>query len=121
MRVTDWVPLLGGVAGLVGAIGAIVAMLLTRRSDKETNEAADELNEFTILQGVVATLSAEVDRLKANVVAANEEAEKNLLFAQRLHRELEAAQENVRILSAHIRQHLPDVPFPKLRLMNDVG
>lgn len=104
-------------AALVAAsaiIAALVSALVSRRSEHEANEVQEELSEFQILRGTVDALNTEVGRLSRALDGANAKAD-------RLNHELDTAQANVLVLSAHIRQYVPEVPFPALRAMNDVG
>lgn len=99
----------GFIAGLVAAIG----IWLSRRSSSEANRTQARLADFEIISGTVTALRGEVDRLEEALDQANDKA-------AALNRELRAAQRNVQILDAHIRQHIPQVPYPKLVRMNDV-
>lgn len=103
-----------GVTAAATIIATLVAVWFSRRSEAEANEVQQELSEFQILRGTVDALNGEVIRLSTALDTANKKA-------SRLNRELDSAQANVLILSAHIRQYVPEVPFPALRAMNDIG
>jgi hypothetical protein len=111
MFAADSVTMIGAAVSLLGAVAVIVGLYLSRRSEHEANETQEELADFTILRGVVEALQGETNRLTKSLEEANEKA-------VTLNQELEAAQENVRILSGHIRRYLPEVPFPTLKPMN---
>lgn len=106
--------LIAGVSALVSGLVALAGIWLSRRSDREAHQTQEELGEFQILRGTVDALNTEVTRLQGKLKHANESAD-------RLNRELDNAQANVLILSEHVRQYLPEVPFPKLRRMSDLG
>lgn len=116
----DSLTLIGAGVSLLGAVAVIVGLVLSRRSEHEANETQEELNDYTILRGVVDTLQRETDRLQSSLRDTNTELDKANAKAVTLNAELDAAQANVRILSGFIRQHLPEVPFPRLRVMNDL-
>lgn len=113
MSTGELIGILGGTGGLIAGVAALVGLFLSRRTDKEAHEVQDELSEFQILRGTVDALQREVNRLNTSLENANTKAEK-------LNHELDNARANVLILSAHLRQYVPEVPFPKLRVMNDV-
>lgn len=115
------VTIAGALVSVLGATAVIVGLVLSRRSEHEANDTQEELNDYTILRGVVKTLQEETNRLQTSLRDTNEELDKANAKAVTLNHELDSAQVNVRILSDHIRRHLPEVPFPKLRVMNDVG
>lgn len=101
------------IGAVVSLLGTLIAVWVSRRSEREANEVQEELSEFQILRGTVDSLNTEVARLSKALDSANAKAD-------RLNRELDAAQANVRILSAHVRQYVPEVPFPSLRAMNEL-
>ena len=103
-----------GIAAVITLAGTLIAAWVSRRSEREANEVQEELSEFQILRGTVDALNTEVNRLSRSLDEANTKAEL-------LNRELNVAQANIRILSAHIRQYVPEVPFPALKAMNDLG
>jgi Tfp pilus assembly protein PilN len=104
---------IGAVVSVLGAAAALLGVYLSRKSSKEAQDTQEQLNDYTILRGVVDALRAEVGRLNASLDRAN-------VKADRLNQELDTARANVLVLSAHIRQYIPEVPFPRLRAMNDV-
>lgn len=108
------ITIVASVAACISATAALIGQWLSHRAAKEAQGTQDEMAEFQILKGTVETLNTEVERLSRSLDTANTKAD-------RLNHELEAAQANVMILSDHIRQYLPEVPFPRLRRMTDMG
>ena len=110
---------LGSIMG-TGGLAALYSAWSSRRSERETARAKRRIDDFTILSGTVASLQAETTRLQESLAETNRQLDVAQHKAETLNVELDAAQENVRILSRHIRQFLPEVPFPRLVHMNEV-
>lgn len=103
---------LGPFAGLAGAALGGLGVILTRRSQRETNTVKDKLSDLQVLRETVEILQSELERATQRLDGAERALDK-----ERESRWVLA--ENVAILRHHVLEHVPpDVPFPRLRVVS---
>jgi aspartokinase len=114
--------LLVGAAALASAVISILVWRSTRKASTDANSLQGEANRIARRQSDLDIMEATIENLRIDLAAAQEETTKlraDLAAARdetrRLANESTAALANVSILSEHIREHIPDKPFPRLR------
>lgn len=114
------------------AVAAVAVSLMVWRSQRkaatdantlssEANRIAGRAADLDVMEATIETLranladaQAETTRLRADLASARVETRK-------LQAETTTALANCSILSDFIRDHAPEVPFPRLRRVPDVG
>jgi len=115
MKGADIGQLLAGAAAVFVAIWGIVTFVSARRGKQDSNRITERFNEFQIMEGTIDTLRISLGEAQKETTELRLDLANARLETNKLRDELTSALANVAILSDHIRQHAPDVPFPQLR------
>jgi septal ring factor EnvC (AmiA/AmiB activator) len=124
----SYLTLLIAIAAVVAVVISVMVWRTQRKASTDANTIAGEATRIAQRQLDLDTREATIENLRIDLAAAQEETKKlrdDLASARtetrRLTAETTTALANVSILSDFIRDHAPEVPFPRLRRVPDVG
>jgi septal ring factor EnvC (AmiA/AmiB activator) len=115
-------------ASVAAVVISVMVWRSQRKASTDANTLAGEANRIAQKQSDLEVMEATIENLRQDLAAAKSETaalRTDLAAARSETRKLEAqattALANCSIMNDFIREHVPDVPFPRLRRVPDVG
>jgi uncharacterized membrane protein len=124
----DYSTFLIAFASVFAVVVSVLVWRSQRKASTDANTIAGEANRIAQRQSDFEVMDATIENLRVDLQKAKDETAQlraDLASARtetrRLTAETTTALANVSILSDFIREHVPEVQFPKLRRVPDVG